>query len=432
MAYSPKPAEPLRILTIDGGGLQAISSLLILGKLIKTFAQSSGTSNSSLRPCDVFDVIAGIGAGGWLALLLGRFQLDVSSALAEWIHLIDCIRPETIGRALRLRWMEHSYYDPNRVTEQVNQLIDFYEIDPHMFFQSPDQARCKHVFVSGLEIGSKDQSPQYHLFRTYNCPKGARVLPEPSEPNMCKISDAFGATGAAKYFTPPWKDNSVENSKLKFFDTNSPNAHNITELALDEMWGLYGTDVEISVIINIGPGSINAADFNDISRIYFWGRKKKTLPATGQSHNTSGVGTITQNTQPDDHELANAYAQDSSQISQRTHFDPGDSVDGRNKTAPYNTIGSGQNINIEDKLKMDQSEIVDHIRKKLRTVYPRDTPPYYRLAPEMSAKGTAQNDTSSPGLVIDHTDQYLRSMHVECAMQEICQRMLQDVSRTSG
>lgn len=73
MAKLPQPEKPLKILTIDGGGLQGISTLLILDKLLGAIARNNGVPDRKPRPCDVFAVIAGIGPGGWLALLLGRF-----------------------------------------------------------------------------------------------------------------------------------------------------------------------------------------------------------------------------------------------------------------------------------------------------------------------------------------------------------------------
>lgn len=60
-----KPFKPLKILTLDGGGLQAISTLLILNKVLETIAKQNGVpEHEKPRPCDVFDTIAGIGTGG--------------------------------------------------------------------------------------------------------------------------------------------------------------------------------------------------------------------------------------------------------------------------------------------------------------------------------------------------------------------------------
>ena len=155
----------------------------------------------------------------------------------------------------------------NRLVEQIDQLTEFYETDPHMFFDPPKDTRCKHVFVSALKTDSKDTHLGYNLFRTYDCPKGSKVLDGPSDPRQYRISHAFGVTGAAKYFTPPWKETSATTKvKSKFLDIKFPSPHNITELALDEMWGLYGKDVEISVVVNIGPGTPNASDCRNIAR----------------------------------------------------------------------------------------------------------------------------------------------------------------------
>jgi patatin-like phospholipase/acyl hydrolase len=66
-----EPRKPLRILSLDGGGVRGLSSLLILQALLS----QEGTSEPSLRPCDVFDLICGTSAGGLIALMLGRLKM---------------------------------------------------------------------------------------------------------------------------------------------------------------------------------------------------------------------------------------------------------------------------------------------------------------------------------------------------------------------
>ena len=430
MATLPKPEKPLKILTIDGGGLQGISTLLILDKLLDAIARNNDGSNSKPRPCDVFDVIAGIGPGGWLALLLGRFQMDVSSALAEWYNLIECIAPQSKTEELRMRVLHNSYFDSARLVEQIDQMADFYETGKHMFFTPPSSTRCKHVFVSALQTDSKDAHLGYHLFRTYKCPAGAKVLPGPEDPGHYKISHAFGVTGAARYFTPPWKETSAKKGKLKFLDIQFPTPHNITELALNEMWGLYGTDVEVSVIVNIGPGIPNAADCKSIARRFSWTAKDTTAkqvtrlsnqPPVASQSTTRGVRSRTQHP-------AGEPSKDGPRDSHPVRFDPeipakpGHSQ--RQKPlARHTTFGSERNVAFEDKLKRDESEIEDNIRKKLRNVYGENAPPYYRLAPDKSAPGTALNDTNSPKQSLDSTTEYLRKPSVEIDMDEVGQRI---------
>ena len=83
--------EPLRILSLDGGGVRGISSLLLLKKIMDKVCEerglqgqvevgisSKGPTNSkqaeSIRPCQYFDLICGTSTGGLIAILLGRLQ----------------------------------------------------------------------------------------------------------------------------------------------------------------------------------------------------------------------------------------------------------------------------------------------------------------------------------------------------------------------
>jgi patatin-like phospholipase/acyl hydrolase len=77
-----EPETPLRILSLDGGGIRGISSLYILKDLLeqierdrKAKAGSSELRPTSLRPCEVFDLICGTSTGGLIALLLGRLEM---------------------------------------------------------------------------------------------------------------------------------------------------------------------------------------------------------------------------------------------------------------------------------------------------------------------------------------------------------------------
>lgn len=432
MAKLPKPGKPLKILTIDGGGLQGISTLLILDKLLSAIARNNGVPDSKPRPCDVFDVIAGIGPGGWLALLLGRFQMDVSAALAEWYNLIDCIAPRSKAEQLRMRLIHHSFFDTERLLEQVDQLTDFYETDKHMFFTPPNGTRCKHVFVAALKTDSKDAHLGYNLFRTYECPESSKVLAGPSDPRKYKISHAFGATGAAKYFTPPWKESSAKKGMSKFLDIQFPSPHNVTELALNEMWGLYGTAVEISVIVNIGPGTPNASDCRNIARRFSWGLKAATanpaLPRRERSSGAPEATTDSKGVRSRGHEPTDEMPHEESEIFHRVKFDqkqpaPAGDKETKTRVARQTTFGSEKNVGIEEKLRRDENKIEVDIRKKLRNVYPANTPPYYRLAPERSAPGTAQNDTYSPKTSFDATTEYLHNHRVEVDMDEVSQRI---------
>ncbi|TMC18229.1 MAG: hypothetical protein E6J34_17650 [Chloroflexi bacterium] len=71
---------PLRILSLDGGGVRGISSLYILKELMAQIARQHrfdhpDSPNLSPRPCDYFDLICGTSTGGLIALMLGRLRM---------------------------------------------------------------------------------------------------------------------------------------------------------------------------------------------------------------------------------------------------------------------------------------------------------------------------------------------------------------------
>ena len=72
--------QPLRILSLDGGGIRGISSLYILKEVMAQIKrQQRGRDEqervSPLRPIDVFDLICGTSTGGLIALMLGRLEM---------------------------------------------------------------------------------------------------------------------------------------------------------------------------------------------------------------------------------------------------------------------------------------------------------------------------------------------------------------------
>jgi patatin-like phospholipase/acyl hydrolase len=71
---------PVRILSLDGGGVRGISSLYILKELMAQVsrqhrAENSQTPRISPKPCEYFDLICGTSTGGLIALMLGRMRM---------------------------------------------------------------------------------------------------------------------------------------------------------------------------------------------------------------------------------------------------------------------------------------------------------------------------------------------------------------------
>ena len=71
---------PLRILSLDGGGVRCISSLYILKEIMRQIAREHAANNPGAaeifpRPCEYFDLICGTSTGGLIALMLGRLRM---------------------------------------------------------------------------------------------------------------------------------------------------------------------------------------------------------------------------------------------------------------------------------------------------------------------------------------------------------------------
>ena len=92
-------------------------------------------------------------------------------------------------------------------------------------------------------------------------------------PAECRMSWACAATGAAKTLLQPYTIGSTT-----YFDSRFPRPHNITELAIDESYDLYGKNYPISMILNIGPGIPSKHDVRILakaSRTFSWPDKSK-------------------------------------------------------------------------------------------------------------------------------------------------------------
>lgn len=82
---------PLRILSLDGGGVRGYSMLIILQELMhRTFVEIEGRApkrHEIPKPCDHFDLIAGTGTGGLIAIMLGRLRLDIDTCKDVYVRM---------------------------------------------------------------------------------------------------------------------------------------------------------------------------------------------------------------------------------------------------------------------------------------------------------------------------------------------------------
>jgi predicted acylesterase/phospholipase RssA len=92
------PHAPLRLLSLDGGGVRGLSSLMVLDDLMENIAQEekrigkrSKSDTTPLKPCDYFDLIGGTSTGGIIAILLSRLRLDCKQCIGIYTKLAEDI-----------------------------------------------------------------------------------------------------------------------------------------------------------------------------------------------------------------------------------------------------------------------------------------------------------------------------------------------------
>jgi patatin-like phospholipase/acyl hydrolase len=70
----PEMDEFPRILSLDGGGVRGLSSLMILREIMEDIGQRKEVDKPP-KPCEYFDLVGGTGMGGLIAVMLGRLGM---------------------------------------------------------------------------------------------------------------------------------------------------------------------------------------------------------------------------------------------------------------------------------------------------------------------------------------------------------------------
>jgi patatin-like phospholipase/acyl hydrolase len=72
LGISTMPSCP-RILSLDGGGVRGLSSLLILREVMEEIGRKADAP--APLPCEYFDLIGGTSTGGLIAIMIGRLRM---------------------------------------------------------------------------------------------------------------------------------------------------------------------------------------------------------------------------------------------------------------------------------------------------------------------------------------------------------------------
>ncbi|MCJ1378002.1 hypothetical protein MMC17_001098 [Xylographa soralifera] len=77
--------KQLNLLSLDGGGVRGLSSLIILRHLMESI---DFDAKIPPKPCDYFDMIGGTGTGSLIAVMLGRLRMSVDDCIDACFKLL--------------------------------------------------------------------------------------------------------------------------------------------------------------------------------------------------------------------------------------------------------------------------------------------------------------------------------------------------------
>ncbi|KAE8357463.1 acyl transferase/acyl hydrolase/lysophospholipase [Aspergillus caelatus] len=225
--------DGVRLLSIDGGGVRGLVSLLVLGRIMdcirnQELEESPTASNDDRAPADYFDLAGGTSTGGYKSLVHDEDQL--LNPLQTYLHYAV---PVVLGRP---------WYKGQPLEKAVNDLVG--DKFPGQSAESatlldPNGARCCKSFVCTF----RKQDMETIRLRTY----------EPADPRIlffypqCTISQAARATSAAPFYFPE-----ARIGHNKFWDGGLTNNNPIDEV-YDEKHLLF-PDRGLNCVVSLGTG----------------------------------------------------------------------------------------------------------------------------------------------------------------------------------
>ncbi|KAL2886901.1 FabD/lysophospholipase-like protein [Ceratocystis lukuohia] len=162
----PKSAteRPAIILSLDGGGVRGLSSLIILESILEGIQEAEGLEEVP-RPSQIFSLIGGTGTGGIIAIMLGRLGMTVRQAIEAYKKLIKTAPAPKLTKAGNLSPGCFSASDLEKaIKEMVQEKYSGANTrqNGHLLFRNKS---CTNTAVLALTKVNIDTHPT--LFTTY-------------------------------------------------------------------------------------------------------------------------------------------------------------------------------------------------------------------------------------------------------------------------
>lgn len=134
------PDDGIRLLSLDGGGVRGLSSLIILQQVMKAV-----NPDSPPKPCDYFDMIGGTSTGGLIAIMLGRLQMTVDECIAAYTSLSNKVFEKKHHR-FTLGLKVQGRFSSTELEKVVKEMVRGRGLGQGTLLKDSPDARCK-VYV---------------------------------------------------------------------------------------------------------------------------------------------------------------------------------------------------------------------------------------------------------------------------------------------
>jgi patatin-like phospholipase/acyl hydrolase len=131
--------KQLCLLSLDGGGVRGLSTLLILKRLMEGVNPTNPP-----KPCQYFHMIGGTSTGGLIALMLGRMRLSVDDCIAAYTDLSPKIFTKLHHRVKLSNGESQGRFDHEALEQGIRALLKKYGFEEDALLkESLDAGTCK-------------------------------------------------------------------------------------------------------------------------------------------------------------------------------------------------------------------------------------------------------------------------------------------------
>ncbi|WAQ85793.1 hypothetical protein PtA15_6A422 [Puccinia triticina] len=246
----PAPENPLksgwRILCLDGGGIRGLSMLYVVRELM-TSVQTRLRLHKAPLPCEMFEMICGIGTGGIIALLLGRLRLDISVAVEAYLQIVRQVFRQSKGVIAAVR--KKTRFSATKLEAVIREVVKQISGQEELYLAAASDARpiCRTLLLAMRPSeGREEQRGLMSKLRSYGERQGAGG-------QGCSIAQAGRATSAAPLFFKPARAEEVEEFGDEPVATSEANLSNPSMEAVAEAERVC-PGRRIDVLLSLGAG----------------------------------------------------------------------------------------------------------------------------------------------------------------------------------